>query len=33
VGFTVESSEPYLVSKVVVARRPNRAVRRGTARR
>ena len=29
VGFEVESSEPYLVSKVVVARRPNRAVRRG----
>ena len=33
VGFTVESSEPHLVSKVVVARRPNRAIRRGTARR
>jgi ubiquinone/menaquinone biosynthesis C-methylase UbiE len=33
VGFVVESSEPHLVSKVVVARRPNRAVRRGASRR
>lgn len=32
VGFTVESSEPHLVSKVVVARRPDRAKRRGAAR-
>jgi ubiquinone/menaquinone biosynthesis C-methylase UbiE len=31
-GFTVESSEPHLVSKVVVARRPERARRRGSAR-
>lgn len=31
-GFEVESSEPHLVSKVVVARKPLRAVRRRPAR-
>jgi ubiquinone/menaquinone biosynthesis C-methylase UbiE len=31
-GFTVESSEPHLVSKVVVGRKPARAPRRRTAR-
>jgi ubiquinone/menaquinone biosynthesis C-methylase UbiE len=32
VGFAVESSEPHLVSKVVVARRPDRPARRGPTR-
>lgn len=32
VGFEVESCEPHLVSKVVVARRPARPARRGPAR-
>ncbi|MBX3025303.1 class I SAM-dependent methyltransferase [bacterium] len=31
-GFAVESSEPHLVSKVVVARRPRRPARRRTGR-
>lgn len=31
-GFAVESSEPHLVSKVVVAHRPHRAVRRRATR-